>query len=245
MTLVILRMTVAQLVRQRRTLLLLLLGALPIALAVLFRTTGGTPEDNPDFAPAILGHFIVSLILPLTALVVGTSALGQELEDGTVAYLIAKPIPRWTVVLGKLGAAWLITAAVVTLSVVVAGLTMLVGHDGIELIPAFVAAVVLGSLAYAAVFVALSVRFTRALIIGLAYVFVWETIVSAFIPGVRYLSVRAYTMSVADALAGDTWTILATPLALASALILIGLLTALATWYAIRRLNRHELSERV
>lgn len=245
MALVILRFTLVQLVRQRRTLLLVLLGALPVALALLFRVTGGTPDANPDFPAAVLGHFIVSLILPLTALVVGTSALGQELEDGTVAYLVAKPIPRWTIVLGKVGASWLIVAALVTASMVVSGLIMLAGHPDVELVPAFTVAAILGALAYSAVFVMLSIRFSRALIIGLGYVFIWETLVSEFIPGVRYLSIRAYTMSIADALAGGSWQILETPLALSSAVVLASVITLLAAWYAIRRLARLELSERV
>jgi ABC-2 type transport system permease protein len=242
---VILQLTAGQLVRQRRTLVLVLLAVLPPLIALLFRVTGGSHEDSPDFAAGILGHFVVGLVLPLTALVVGTAALGQELEDGTVVYLITKPLARWRVVLAKLVAAWLVTTVVVGTSVAASGALMFSGTDeDASLVPAFVVAVALGATAYTAIFVSLSIRFARALIIGLAYVFVWEALISQFISGVRFLSVRAYTVSIAKSIADSSSEALDTSLDATPALILLAVLTLLATWYAIRRLNRYEMSER-
>jgi ABC-2 type transport system permease protein len=245
MTLLILRLTVGQLVRQRRTLLLVILAALPVALAILFRVTGGTPEHEPDFPVGLLAHFTVGLILPLTALVIGTAALGQELEDGTIVYLVGKPMPRWNVVLAKIAAAWLVTSAVVVVSVVVSGAVMLAGYSDLDLVPAFSAAALLGALAYSAMFVSLSIRFGRALIIGLTYVFIWETLVSQFIVGVRFLSVRAYTLSVAESLADPRSQLLEHSLGVVPALILVAVLVTGATVYGIRRLDRYQISERV
>ena len=44
---------------------------------------------------------VVAIVLPLTALLVGTSALGDEFEDGTAVYLLTKPIPRWQILLRR------------------------------------------------------------------------------------------------------------------------------------------------
>jgi ABC-2 type transport system permease protein len=244
MTRLILRFTVGQLLRQRRTLLLVLLAVLPVALALLFRLAAdGTAADTAAFASGILTRFVVALVLPLTALVVGTSALGQEIEDGTAVYLVGKPLPRWNVVLAKVGAAWLVTSAVVVLSVIASGYVLLAGSDHARLVVAFAGAVVVGALAYAAVFVSLSVRFSRALIFGLVYVFVWETLVSQFIVGVRFLSVRAYTMSFAEWLAASSSRLIDSSLGLTPAAILMALLTTVSLWYGIRRLEAFELSE--
>ncbi|MCK9485999.1 MAG: ABC transporter permease [Dehalococcoidia bacterium] len=245
MTRVILGLSLRQLVAQRRTLLLVLLAALPVALAVLFRVTGGSLEENPDFAAGIMAHFIVALVLPLTALVVGTAALGQELEDGTIVYLVAKPLPRWQVVLAKIGAAWIVTATLIASSVLLVGLVLFVGQEGASQVPAFMVAVVLGALGYTALFVALSIRFSRALIIGLAYVFVWESLLSQFIAGVRFLSVGSYTVSIADALADSPSRLVDGALSGVNAAVLLAALTALATWYAMRRLAAYQISERV
>lgn len=245
MTGVILSLSLRQLVAQRRTVLLVLLSALPVALALLFRLTGGSLDENPDYPSGIMAHFIVGLILPLTALVVGTAALGQELEDGTIVYLVAKPLPRWKVVLAKIGAAWIVTATLVASSVLLVGLVLLVGEEGARQVPAFMAAVVLGSLGYTALFVALSIRFGRALIIGLAYVFVWESVMSQFISGVRFLSVSSYTVSIADALGDSSSRLVDGALGGFNAVILLAILTAVTTWYAMRRLKAYQVSERV
>ncbi len=242
---VILGLTLRLLVRQRRTLLLVILAALPVALALIFRLTGGSMDTNPDFAAGIMAHFIVALVLPLTALVVGTAALGQELEDGTFVYLVAKPLPRWRVVLAKVLAAWIVVAGVVVPSVVLAGVVILGGFQGERLIPAFVVAVLAGSLAYAALFLSLSVRFGRALIIGLAYVFVWEALISQFITGVRFLSVRAYTLGIAEAISDSPSRLLEVSLGATPAVILLALVCVGATAYAIRRLGGYQMSERV
>jgi ABC-2 type transport system permease protein len=174
---------------------------------------------------------------------VGTSALGQEIEDGTAVYLVGKPLPRWKVVLAKVGAAWLVTSAVVVLSVIASGFVLLAGSDHNRIVLAFAAAVVAGALAYAAVFVSLSIRFSRALIFGLVYVFVWETLVSQFIVGVRFLSVRAYTMSFVEWLATSSARLIDSSLGLTPATILMTLLTAVSLWYGIRRLQSFQISE--
>ena len=54
-------------------------------------------------------------------------------------------------------------------------------------------------MAYAGVFTWAGLTTTRALPFALIYVFLWEGLVSALIPGVRYLSIRAYTLSVMHA----------------------------------------------
>ena len=239
--------TLRQLTRQRRILLLVLLALVPVLLAVIFRIAADetSPSDPSEFTSGILATFVVNLVLPLTALLIGTSALGQDIEEGTIAYLLAKPLARWKVIVAKVLAGWILTVAVVLISVLGVGLIVLVGEQGASLIPAFVVATFAGALAYVVIFVALSLRFSRSLIIGLAYVFVWEAIISQFITGVRFLSVRAYTVGIADGLTEVSSDILDRSLAMTPALILLTTLVVLGTLYAVRVLTRYQISERV
>jgi ABC-2 type transport system permease protein len=239
------RLSVGLLIRQRRTLLLVLLALLPVGLAFLYRIAAdNSAEDDHDFAVGLLAHLILGLVLPLTALVVGTAAFGNELEDGTAVYLIAKPVPRRIIVLAKVAAAWLVIV-VLMLPAVIATARLVGGNDDAGLLVAFSVAAVLGALAYAALFVGLSIRFGRALIIGLVYVIVWETLISQFVSGVRFLSVRAYITSLADALADSPSSLFGNTLSMTTALILLAVLAALSLWLGVRRLNRYEISERV
>ncbi|MPZ98577.1 MAG: ABC transporter permease subunit [Dehalococcoidia bacterium] len=240
---VILALTLNQLVRQRRTLLLLLLAAIPVLVSLLFRFTAEN-ADAESFTGGMMSNFIANLVLPLTALVVGTAALGQEIEDGTTIYLLAKPLARWKVVVAKIGAAWIVTASLVVLAVLGSGFAALSGDDDRQIVFAFAVAVVFGSLAYAALFVSLSIRFGRALIIGLAYVFIWEAVVSQFISGVRFLSIRAYTIGIADTMTEASGAIDATGLGPTASVVLLAVVVVAAFVYAVRRLQTFELGDR-
>ena len=78
-------LTLRQLLGAKRTLLLVAAALLPITLAVVFRLTDPEVEPARFIAQTLLGRLVVGTMLPLAALVVGTAALGSEIEDGTAA----------------------------------------------------------------------------------------------------------------------------------------------------------------
>ena len=105
----------------------------------------------------MLAILVVQTVMPIVALILGTASLGPEIEDGTVVYLLTKPIRRWLVALAKIVVAVGVTAALVVPVTIVTGL--LVGGvraDGLATTMAFAVACLAGGAAYAAVFVALS-----------------------------------------------------------------------------------------
>ena len=145
----IFRLTLGQIVGQRRTILILLFAAIPILLAVIFRIASTARNDPLEFYAAIFETLIIGLTLPLTALVFGTAALGQDIEDGTATYLLSKPVPRWQIVVEKTAAAWVITTIMLVASVSATGIVLLADEDGQRTIVAFTLAAALGALAYA------------------------------------------------------------------------------------------------
>src|SRR5215472_459911 len=42
----------------------------------------------------VLGIFGFTVVLPLTALIIGTSVLGAEVDEGSIVHLLATPVPR-------------------------------------------------------------------------------------------------------------------------------------------------------
>jgi ABC-2 type transport system permease protein len=187
---------------------------------------------------------IVTTLLPLAALVYGTAALGAEIEDGTAVYLLAKPVPRSRIVLAKLLAAWALTTATVVPSGVIAGLIGIAGAGNAGgLVPGFGVALVVGSLVYCALFVLLSIATSRALIAGLAYVFIWEGVVNGLFAGTRLLSVRHATLAIADALAGVPTAVFDAKLGIAGGVGLALILTIGGTLLAVRRLERFEIGD--
>jgi ABC-2 type transport system permease protein len=191
--------TLRSLLGRRRSLLMLLLAAAPILLGLLVLIND--EELDPETLGATIDGFVVRVVLPLIALVFGTSALGAELDDGTAIPLLTKPIDRWSIILAKIAIAGTLTAALVVPSTVVAGLLMGgSGSDSLAVTFAFALANLIGSYLYVAIFLVLGVVTSRGLIIGLGYTLVWEAAVSDLLRGSQVFSIREYVSGMASAI---------------------------------------------
>lgn len=237
------RVTARQLLGRRRTVLLVLAAAIPVLLAVVLRLAGGDDPDVRDgFVDGVLVGLVVTLLMPLAALILGTTVFGAEIDDGTIVYLLAKPIPRRTIVLTK----WLVAAVIAAvLSGSATFLAAVVGlggaADGMEVAAGFGLAVAVGSVVYVAAFVALSLFTSRALVVGLLYVLVWEGALAGSFPGIRFLSIRQYVLGIVDAFgagAGSRDT-----LDPATAVVLSLVVGAVALLLAVRRLGTFEIPQ--
>ncbi|MGI5323510.1 ABC transporter permease [Actinomadura nitritigenes] len=180
---------------RRRALLLLALPALLVVLAVVLRWTG---NNDLDVSANVLQKFGLATLLPLLALIAGTGVIGPEIDDGQIMYVLTKPIPRQVIVLTKLAVAIVLVAAFSVVPTLLAGL-VLTGTTA-QLVPAFTVGVLVGGVAYSAVFVALAVMSRNAVTIGLLYALVWETLLGSFAPGAKSASIQQWALSVTDAL---------------------------------------------
>ena len=128
----VLMLTLRQLLGQKRTLFLGAVALLPLVAAIIHRAANSdavAAEFAAEFAAeVVLYGLIVTALLPLTAVLLATAAIGNEIEDGTIVYLLAKPAERWRIVAGKLLAAWGATTAIVLGSAVVGGAVALAGR---------------------------------------------------------------------------------------------------------------------
>ena len=71
-----------------------LLFAIPplILIVVTLLIKLSHPERARRWPGQILGVFGFSVVLPLTALIIGTSVLGAEIDDGSIVQLLATPV---------------------------------------------------------------------------------------------------------------------------------------------------------
>ena len=241
----LLTLTARQLLRRKRSLFILLLALVPVLVAAIYRLTGDQTEPLPiEFATGMLDALVIAAVLPLIALVLGTGALGAESEDGTAVYLLTKPIARWRIVLVKIAVAAGATIALSLPPAVLASVIVL-GGDEAALTPAFAAAAAAGALVYCALFVALSVLTSRALLFGLAYIFIWEGVLPSIFDATRWISVRQYMLGIADLISGAPRDVLAADLDGGPALIATASLTLLMALVATRLLRRFEIGQRL
>jgi ABC-2 type transport system permease protein len=234
--------TFRSLLSRRRSLLVLLFVLIPIGLALFIRAVA-VPEAPDDIANTALDTFVVRVILPLVALLFGTATLGSEIDDGTIVYLLAKPIPRWEILAAKLLVAEAATLALVVPSTLLTGVILLAGTSGdMAIAYAYSVGVAVGAVVYVAIFVAMSVVTSRALVLGLGYILIWEGFLASLFAGTRNLSVREYALSIAQAFAGQDLSSSA-PIALEVAVLMSIVVSVVAVIIAIRRLASFEVKE--
>ncbi len=236
---VIASITLRQLLSRRRTLLLVLLGAILVVVALVKRVSSSGPEA--EFTAHLLSDMGIAVLMPLVALIFGTGAMGAELDEGTAIYILAKPINRATVLVTKLivaiGCSIVLTSVPLLLGGLLAG-----GEGSVSLSLGFAAAGAIGSAVYCAIFVALSLVTSRAFIFGLAYVLVWEGFLAGLFAGTRTLSVRELTLAFAQALANPPSTVFSAELPIGTAIVVAVIVTVIALVIAVRRMRRVEIA---
>ena len=198
---------------RRRALLFALPAMILILLTVALRASRPPMRPWPSH---VLGTFGFSVLIPLTALIIGTSVLGAEIDDGSIVHLLATPVRRSAVVMTKFviatGLTMVFAAVPELIAALISGGGSIPGQGssaGLVTIDTgkFAVALFVGALAcsviYNAVFVMISAATTRAIAVGLLYVLVWEVLLSNFVSGVKLLSVSHYGLGIANGLASD------------------------------------------
>lgn len=183
-----------RLLRPGRLLGLSALAAVP-GLAAWLAAAGTHPEE------ATRTYQLVTVSVPaatfsIAALALGAAVMRDEREGGTLPYLLLKPVNRWVFS----GMAWL-AAAVAALLVGAVGWAVgwaAVGVQGDAWEAGLPAASLFAGAAvgYTALFVPLGYLVPRAFLVGLGYVFVWEGIVAALVPGLAQTSVWRIALSI-------------------------------------------------
>jgi ABC-2 type transport system permease protein len=219
----------------RRRALLFALPPLILLLVTVALKLGHS--ERASWPAEIVGVFGFTVVMPLTALIIGTSVLGAEIDDGSVVHLLATPVPRWVVIASKYAVAALLTMLFAALPVLLAGLIATGGATKLA-IGLFVGALA-GSLMYNAVFVMVSAVTTRAIAVSLGYVLVWEALLANFVAGARLLSVGQYSLGIADSIAHDP--ALNAQIGLPTAVTMGAIVTAAALFAAARRLASFSL----
>jgi ABC-2 type transport system permease protein len=241
-------LTARSLLGRRRTLVLLLLPLALLALCTLARVLAALDDDiarelDGPLSPNLLTAFGVAILMPLLSLVAGTGSIGPEIDEGSIVYLLAKPINRYSIVVTKLVVAAGVVVAFGVLPIALSGL-VLTGEVG-RVTLAFTVGALCGGLAYAALFLLLAVVSRNAVVFGLVYALVWESLVGGLVPGAQTLSVQQWSLAVVEAVLGGRATPLGVQSAvgLGTAVVLLAVVTLGATAYAGRRLQVLRLTE--
>ncbi|MFK4069533.1 ABC transporter permease [Streptomyces sp. NPDC029674] len=224
------RLTYRALLGRRRALILF---ALPVLLIVISAAVRGFSGADDQVAVDVLGGFALATMVPIIGVIAGTGAIGPEIDDGSVVYLLSKPVKRPTIIFTKLIVAIAVTMAFSAIPTFISG--MILNGNGQQIAIAYTIAALVASITYAAIFLLLGTLTRHAVVFGLVYALVWEALFGSLVSGARTLSVQQWSLAVAQKVGeGDLIT---SDVGLPAATVLLVVVTALATWYAGQKLR--------
>lgn len=239
----VMTLTIRQFMGGRSVRVVTALGFLPCLFALIFLLNRHILRPEQFLRNRILDGLFFPTLLPVTVLILATGALGNEIEDRTLPYLTLKPLSRIRIVVEK----WL-GCVTVALPAILAGLLtacviVLRGDFGSQqrLVVGALLATVVGICAYAAIFLLVSLIIQRALLVGIIYTFVWESVLGRYLPGLREVSVQYYVTSIFQRYQDNPRFISDGAAQLSSAVITLAVTSAVALFLASWRLRRMSL----
>ncbi len=176
---------------------LLGIGALG-GLAVLLGAFSRADDQPADAVADVIATYGLGVLLPLATLWLGTSVVGDLVEDRLLVYVWLKPVARWQLPAAAVLATF---SVVVPLTVVPLVASALAAGAGDVVLPAL-AATTLGALAYSGLFVAAGIWFRRAVWWGLAFVLLWENVVAYAARGPARFTISEWGRSLLETASG-------------------------------------------
>ncbi len=222
------KLALQALLGRRRFWLLLAFPILLIALVALIASL-----TDGDAAWSILPGLGYSLVLPLVAILAASAVLGPEVDDGSIFYLLSKPVSRYGIAFSKWVVALGATLVAGSLPILVAGL--LTG-DSTRAFALTLAAAVAGT-AYSALFLAVSAVTRHAVVASLMFVLIWEGLLGNLFTGIAWLSVGQWGLRVGHEVSDQ----LPDPANLPWAILASLAVTLVGVWFAGDRLRSFSL----
>ncbi len=248
----VLRLSLAVLVRSRRTAVIGLLCVLPVlgsALGTLLVLTrlGAAEVTGFGITSFIIVNAYVYVLLIVVSLFYGTALISDEYEDKTITYLFMRPVSKPTIYLGKYLAYLVVAMGLLLPSAAMTFLiAMLADPAGeaahhVPILLQDLAVLALGVLAYGSLYALIGAVAKRPVFVGLGFAVLWETVIG-LIPGyLNKLTIKRYLLSLLPhpvgerGLVGFFETGIPAPIAVAVLLGVTAGLVALGCWVFTHR----------
>lgn len=218
------------------------LSLIPVLFGLIYLLNSGSRTPADYLVTIVFRPVVIATLMPITILILATGALGNEIEDRTLPFLTLKPISRFRIVFEKFLGSIVIVGPIVMIGLALTFAVVMRGawRDNLDVLWAMLASAAAATCAYAAIFILVSLLISRALLAGIVYSILWESVLGRYLPGVRYISVRHYTESIfvdvyknADVTLKNSFGLGA---AIATLAIAVAVAIVLSTW-RLRRMN--------
>ena len=223
-----------QLITKGRLIGIAIVGVLPILLGWVI---GAQSNDPLEAGVGFVSYMGLSILVPIVALIFASASLGDTREDGTLVYLWLRPISRLSVSTGAWAASVTIALPLTVIPMTVSALLLDAGNS---VVTATIITSILAVVAYSGLFVTLGLIVKNPVLWGLAYIFIWETIVASFAKPAAALAVSGYSRAIITGRTNVEFDYLFDPSQSVSILMLI-VITIAGIALSSARLNRLEV----
>ncbi len=183
----IVRVTILQLAGGKRAIGFSVLAVVPAALLLVAARAREFEGLDTDLGALLVAPFF-SVIIPLTALILGGAALGDERRDKTLSFLVLRPISRWKIAAGKALACSVVSSGFAALGALALCLAWVVMGGSMGILPAIVAGSTIACVIYSSAFVLLGNVTSRPTLVGLGYILFVESFLTGELPRLAWAS---------------------------------------------------------
>jgi ABC-type transport system involved in multi-copper enzyme maturation permease subunit len=170
-----------------------------VFVAAVMGYAGSQSHDALDDGMNLMDTLILFFFMPVMAMIFGSSLIRDEIDDKSITHVATAPLDRAFSYLGYY-LPLVIAVAVSMVAISSVGVFAFFGQHGfgseaLQIYVEFLALVVIGSFVYSSLFLAIGVMFSKPVMVGLFYAFIWEGYVGSLPGAIQNASVKHYLRS--------------------------------------------------
>ena len=177
----IVRVTLQQLTGRKKIFGFGVLSLIPAALLFFAARAREVEGLDTDLGGLVVSPFF-AVVLPVIALIMAGSALGDERRDKTLSFLVLRPISRLAIATAKTLAACTASVGFALVGTVALAVVYAATGGSINVMPAIFVGAAVMCVAYSALFVLLGNVTSRPTVIGLLYILFVENVLVDELP---------------------------------------------------------------
>ena len=189
--------------RGKRTRLFFIFSAFPALIFILIRIVAFLRPESTFYFSSLFhnigGIFYFQLFIQVLSLFFGSAVLNDEIEEKTLVYLTSSPVSRGSIFAGKFLAGFAISGIIVgsglLVTFVIANFGDLLDPNFIAQLGVFLGAALLAILAYSAFFALLGTLMRKSVMLGILFIFGWESFVQFFPGSTQKLTINHFVKS--------------------------------------------------
>jgi len=178
-------------IKSKKAKIFFLLSLLPVLVLLIAKiielTNPAARISAADIFSKAMLIIYVQLLVPILSLLFGSLVINEEIDNKTLIYLTTAPVPKPAIIMGKYIAYILLSAIIINTGLLLCFLVINIDQLGeVSYLTQFLTFVGVGGLAliaYSAFFTLLGTLLKKSVILGLLFIFGWESVVQYF-PGV-------------------------------------------------------------